>query len=177
MFRTMTDLKQEVMMHCENHGKPDYAFLNLDNTRFDRNGDVQTFHVEFRHMDMIPSPSIVAASAILYFGMLMKAVELSRWGLLEIGDDESLKQAKKYKGYILNHCPPGWDHESRLGNTSKVNANADVYREQSIELVGLVKHTLTRYGPQPFEILRKLAETPVCYHREKGKKWAEIEEE
>ena len=177
LFKTMADLKQEVMIHCENVGKPDYAFLNLDNMRFGSDGDARTFHVEFRHMDMIPSPSIVAASAILYFGMLMKAVELSRWGLLEIGDADGLKEARKLKEYILNHCPPGWDHESRLGKTQQVKKHANSYREQAVELVGLVKHTLTKFGPQPYEILRKLAETPVCFLREKGMEWSEIEEE
>lgn len=178
LFKRMCDLKQEVMIHCENVGKSDYALLNLDNVRFDRNGeDVSTFHVEFRHMDMIPCPSIIAAHAILYFGLLMKAVELSRWGLLEIGDDEELKDMKRLKACILNRCPQGWDHDSRLGETKHVKKLAEEYRVQANRLVGLVKHTLTKFGPQPFEILRKVADKPPCFYREEGKSWQEIEEE
>lgn len=178
MFKRMADLKQEVMMHCESVGKSDYALLNLDNTRFDRNAeDISTFHVEFRHMDMVPCPSILAAHAILYFGILMKAVELSRWGLLEIGDDAEYAEMKKLKKHILNRCPPGWDHDSRLGDTRHVKKHAEAYRHDALRLVGLVKHTLTRFGPQPFEILRKVAEKPTCFHREEGKSWQEIEDE
>jgi len=176
LFKKMDQLKQEVMMHCENVGKPDYGFLNLDNMRFDRDGDISTLHVEFRHLDMMLSPSIVAANAILFFGMLMKAVELSRWGLLEIGDDEDLKEAKRLKSYILNNCPSGWDHESRLGDTRQVKKNADAYRSLALELIGLVKHTLVKFGPQPFEVLRKLADKPVCFWREEKTEWDKIEE-
>ena len=55
--------------------------------------NINRFHVEFRAADCLLSPSATAAIACMYYALIIKAVEISRYGLTEVGDGEWLDRA------------------------------------------------------------------------------------
>jgi len=158
----------------ENSGKFKYGFINYAYTNFNRDGDVSKLHVEMRALDGVITPSAIAAIACMHYAMMIKAVEISRYGLIEVGDDEWLDQANRIKETILNGNG-GYDG-SRFGDTRHVQKYADVLREEATELVRQLKHILIQVGPA-YEILESLADTPIALRRISGLGWDEIEEE
>jgi hypothetical protein len=166
---SMNRVKNEIMSQYK-----DYGFVNYDNCRFHSDGSVRTFHFEMRHMDNIPCPSIVTAKAILIYAMVIKAIEISRYGLLEVGDKDWMDQATKMKKTILNNCPTEFG-SNRFSTTTDVMKYGEQFRDQSVELLSLVKRTLIEFGPQVYDQLLSLAERPVCFRRIDGQSWEEIE--
>jgi len=167
----MHDVKQ---LTYEHSGGNKYSFANYTNMMFGNNGDVSTFHVELRYMDGIISPSIVAAIACLNHALVIKATEISRYGLLKMPDKEWFAEAKTMKKYILNNMK-SYDAGDRFGHTQHVIENKDYYIRESLGLVQQLKHILLRTGPA-YEVLEKLAEMPVALMRIDGDSWDQIED-
>lgn len=169
--QNMLGLRSQIMSAYK-----DYAFVNYDNCRFDKQGAVKRFHFEMRHMDNIPCPSIVTAKACLIYAMVIKAAEISRFGLVEVGDKEWMIQAESMKGAILNNNPQDFQ-ENRFSDTTNVMKYERYFKEQGMDLLYLVKRTLMEFGPQVYDQLVSLVDTPVAFRRMAGKSWPEIEEE
>ena len=129
-----------------------------------------------RYMDNIPCPSIVTAKACLIYAMVIKAVEISRFGLVEVGDKDWMIQAESMKDSILNNNPPEF-HDNRFSNTQDALKFERYFKEQGMDLLYLVKRTLMEFGPQVYDQLVSLVDTPVAFRRMAGKNWQEIEEE
>lgn len=169
--RKMSVVTQEVNKASKSKRK--YAMMNYEQLQFDEHGDVSQLHVEARYMDGNICPSVITAHACLVYGMMLKAVELSRYGVLQSGTPEYMEQQKEMYNCLCNGDGP-WDG-SRFSDTSNIGPYVKTLREQATQLVRLVKSTLTEHTPAD-EILRSLAETPLTYHRIKGKSWEEIED-
>jgi len=172
----MNDMPKVVEAIANNAGGTDggkYGFINYNKCRFNGN-DVENFHVEFRQADATLCPTWHAALACLHYAMVIKAVEISRYGLLKIGNEAWLKQAKKMKSLILNGSGD-WS-SNRVADTSKVLDNAEYFITDSLDLVSQLKSVLLRMGPA-YDVLIKLAERPVALRLIDGKKWDEIEKD
>lgn len=169
--QTMSDVSAAVSAKCY---KPKYGFVNYNNTQFDENGNVACFHVEMRAADCLLSPSAAAALACLYYAMVIKAVELSRFGVLVIDDKDWFQQAMTIKKALMNNNGD-WD-DDRHSNTSRLKPYYRVLTEQSLALVHQCKNILIKIGPA-FEVLEKLAVEPCSLRRCKGKTWQQIEED
>lgn len=155
-------------------GKNKYGWVNYEMTQLAKNGDVKRFHVEMRTADGLLSPSAVAAIGCMYYALAIKAVEISKYGVLEVGDDEWLNRARKVKEAILNGM--GDYDGSRLGNTSELPKYYDVLRMESLDLLRQLKHILLKVGPA-YHVLEQLAERPIALRRCNGQTWEEIEKD
>jgi len=111
----------------------------------------------------------------MYYSLVIKAVEISRYGLLKVGEEDWLKKANKMKNAILNGC--GDYHESnRMSNTEKVLDYKDIYTEESHDMLAQLKGILFKLGPA-YDILSKLADKPVAIRRIEGDDWNNIEKD
>jgi hypothetical protein len=176
MSPVMQDMPRVVKSIAQHSGGSDggkYGFVNYNKTRF-RGNDVEKFHIEFREADSTLCPTWYAALACLHYAMVIKAVEISRYGLLKIGDEAWLKQAKRMKEIILNGSGD-WGN-SRVSNTEKVLDNVEYFVQDSLDLVNQLKSILLRMGPA-YDVLIKLAERPASLRRIDGEKWESIEKD
>jgi hypothetical protein len=171
--KSMRRVNEEIAKHAHKHGSRDkYGFVNYQKTRFSGE-DVDRFHVEFRQPDSTMCPTYYASLACLHYALVIKAVEISRYGLLKVGDENWLKKAKKMKALILNGV--GEYGDNRLGDTKNLLDNRDYFIDESLDMVSQLKSTLMKLGPS-YEVLVKLAERPVAMRRIDGDTWEEIEE-
>ena len=170
VLHTMPVVQSKV---SENAGGNKYGWINYNFTEFAQDGNIRRLHVEFRVCDGLMSPSAAAAMACLFYALLIKATDLSRYGLLEVGDEEWLHKANKMKELILNN-KSGWNDGDRFANTSKLLKNKDYFVDEAIELIVQLKSALHKTGPA-FDVLEKLAEKPIALRRMEGETWEEIE--
>ena len=150
-----------------------YGFINYDRMKFTSNGDAERFHVEFRQADSAMCPSFYAALACLHYAFVIKAVEISRYGLLKVGDEEWLTRAQKMKEVIMNGAG-NWD-STRVSDTSKLLDHREYFIEESKDMLSQMKNILIRIGPA-YDVLMKLSDEPVAIRRVNGNKWEAIEE-
>jgi hypothetical protein len=167
---------KDVIYELENlSGKPGgkYAWVNYMFSKFDPNSNLTRFHVEMRAMDGIMSASAVTALACLNYALIIKAIEISKYGLLEVGPKDWMEQAKELKNIIMNNTS-SYDSD-RLSNTSLLTDKyKQILRVESMDLINQVKHILFKLGPA-YDVLEKLAEKPIAFHRCEGDTWESIE--
>lgn len=169
---SMEEVKKIV---SQSAGDTKYGWVNYNNCKFSKNGDIVRFHVEMRGADGILSPSAVAALGCMYYALFVKAVEISKHGMLEVGDNEWMNQAKTIKEAMLNNFPRrGEFGDNRFGNTTNLMQYADILRAEGYDLIRQLKHILIRFGPS-YHILEKLVERPIALRRCNGEAWVEIE--
>ena len=171
IMNSMPRVVKEVSSHA---GGNKYGWVNYNYCQFSDNGDARRVHVEMRVMDGLLSPSAVAAMSCLYYALMIKAVEISRDGIVEVGDKEWLERAENVKSTLLNGTG-GYDG-SRFGNTKKLAQHYETLIGESFDLISQVKHILMRMGPA-YEVLEKLAEKPCALRRADGEDWRKIEED
>jgi hypothetical protein len=173
--KPMRKVVQDVQSHC---GGNKYSWTNYKFCKFDADGDVSRLHVEIRAMDGLLAPSAVSAMACLYYALFIKAVELSRYGILKIGTKEEYEKAQEVKEALLNNCSDWQDGNKygRFSDTSKLSKYTDILVSESFDLIAQVKHILASVGPA-YDVLEKLAEAPCSLRLCDGKSWQQIEKE
>ncbi|KKM98299.1 hypothetical protein LCGC14_1159400, partial [marine sediment metagenome] len=152
-----------------------YASVAYHFCDFTPTGDVETFHIENRIADGCLSPAVITAWAMLCYAMVMKAVRLSQYGVMEVGDQEFTNQTKEAMPHLIDGGRRGWDG-SRHADTSGIGTSIPFLRETSRELVQLLKPELYNMGPA-FNILMDLAERPCSIRRSEGDSWDKIEDD
>lgn len=172
IMNSMIDVKDAVKRQS---GGNKYGFINYNYCEFNNAGDVRRFHVEARGMDNIPCPSIVAAIACLQFALVIKSVEISRYGILNVGDDGWLAHAKEIKECILNNMKD-YQAGDRFADTSNLERYYNELRDEAMDMLYQMKHILMKVGPS-FEVLEQIAIKPAAFRRVEGKSWKDIEEE
>jgi len=153
-----------------------YGWVNYMFMRFNSKHDLNRFHLEMRVMDGNMSPSAVTAMTCLFYALVIKAVEISRYGLLEVGSQEEVEEAFSIKERLLNNNPEGWGVPHRFSDYMLDEKQQDILIQQSLELIYQVKHILLKLGPA-YDVLEQLAYQPIAFRRVEGKTWEEIEEE
>jgi len=169
--KSMEQVIREVSDHA---GGNKYGWVNYNYCRFKDPGLLDRVHVEMRVMDGLLSPSAVAALSCLYYSLMIKAVEISRYGIVEVGDEKWMERAEKIKSAMLNGTG-AWD-SSRFGDTTNLHKYFETLITESFDLISQVKHILMRIGPA-YEVLEKLAEKPCALRRCDGDDWKKIEED
>lgn len=152
--------------------KEKYGWVNYNRMVFTSNNKISKFHVEMRVSDSTMCPSYYAGIACLFYALMIKAAEISRYGILKIGDEEWLNRTMLLKDAILNGTG-GYDG-ARVGNTQHVLEYREEYTMQSVEMLNQLKGILIKLGPA-YDVLIKLANAPVALRRVDGDKWADIE--
>lgn len=172
VLNDMQQVKSEV---SNTAGGNKYGWINYNMVEFARDGNVSRFHVEFRACDGLMSPSAVAALGCMYYALVIKAIEISRYGIVEIGNQSWLKQAEEVKETLLNNMK-GYQDGDRFGDTSKLYKHYDVLISESLDIVRQLKSILIGIGPA-YEVLEKLAERPCALRRCDGHEWDRIEKD
>lgn len=173
--KNMREVRDEVMGIA---GGNKYSWANYKFCEFDGNGAVKRLHVEIRVMDGLLSPSAVAALSCMWYAMFIKAVELSRYGVMSVGDEDWKNQARTVKNALMNNNT-NWDEGNKYGrfsDTTKLHKYTDILVAESFELISQLKHILAKVGPA-YDILEKLAESPCSIRRCDGVEWTEIEKQ
>jgi hypothetical protein len=170
--KSMREVQSEVAQRAD--GKK-YGWVNYNSSKFTRNGDVSRFHVEMRAADLLLSPSAVSAIACMYYALLIKAIEISRYGVVGVGSKEWVAKAAVIKEALLNNRKDYQDGD-RFSDTRELYKYHDVLVAESMDLVRQLKAILHRIGPA-FEVLEKLAMKPCALRRIDGDSWEKIEED
>lgn len=172
MSSVVAEIKESV---AEGISKGRYSFINYSNMAFDDKGDISQLHLEARYLDGMFSPSVIAAHACLLYGLLIKAVDLSAYGLLRAGDAEYMDQQKNVMKLLCNNNFGEDFGENRNSDTKGVHPYIPWIKEQAKELVLLLKGPLSN-EMEALSVLEKLVEKPVSFWLIEGKSWKQIEE-
>jgi hypothetical protein len=157
-------------------------FLNLEHVVFDEDGAVRNLHVEFRFPDADLSPTSIVAKTFLFLAMLLKAVEMSQYGVIHVGRIREWQRNKELLNTLSNN-----DGNLATSDTSGVTPEIiDELRTGCHELLELLKPLFGRFARvtyesseehhPAFEVLSFLAETPISLLRASGRDWQGIEQ-
>jgi len=170
VLNRMYDVRSSV---AQGAGGKKYGWVNYNPVEFNKStGDIKRFHVEMRACDGLQSPTAVAAIACMYYALVLKAVEISRYGIMDTGDESWAKQTDIVKDAILNGTG-GYDG-SRFSDTIKLYKYYDLLITESLDLVRQLKSILIKIGPA-YEVLERLAERPCAIRLVGGDSWNKIE--
>ncbi len=147
-------------------------FFNLEHVVFDEKNQVRNFHIEFRFPDADLCSISIVAKTFLFQALVLKAVELSQHGLIDVGPPEEWQQKRKIMGLLSNN-----DGTLAASDTSQVTPeNIRELQAGNQELLQLLKSIFFRFNNNPcYEILSFLAVTPVSLLRIQGLTWEQIE--
>lgn len=165
--RTIRELQQELGdrymafnicgrgFHAQHRGET--GFL-----RFDGNA-VQGLHVEFRWPDGSDSPAHIVALGNLFRALVLKAVELSEFGIVHVDHDRREWQTLKERitrmsgGYAMNE------------------ADQEICKAKAKQLTKTVRNQLLSFDGSSIAVLEKIGETPPSALKNLGRSWAKIE--
>ncbi|XOF34821.1 MAG: hypothetical protein ACL93V_05910 [Candidatus Electrothrix sp. YB6] len=147
-------------------------FFNIAHVCFNAAGKIRNFHLEFRFPDGDLCPVSITAKTFLFLIMLLKAVEISKFGLLRAGDTGSLmKRNRELMDMISNN-------DGKLA-TSDTGAIDDLllreYQENAQALLIFLKSVLLLLDSPAELVLQELAMQPVSLRRSRGQSWQQIE--
>ncbi len=147
-------------------------FFNLEHIVFAPEGTIKVLHYENRFPDADLAPSSIVAKAFLFLAMLLKAVEMSQYGVIHVGRIAEWRRKVELLDLLSNNDGP-----LATSDTSRVTPDVlEELRVGSRELLDLLKPGLDRLENNPsYEVLALLAETPVSLLRASGRDWPEIE--
>lgn len=176
MSRVIQEIKD--LGAAKHHGR--YMMVNYTPVKFGRSQDgpnhqdVTRLHFEIRCADGNMSPTAVSLFAVLFHGMLIKAVELSEFGTLESGDKEYMEQARHIESLLLNN--DGDYGGNRKSNTRDVVMYMETLRKQANELVELLHGYLSAHKGA-YKALKSLADKPCSLRLSEGATWETIEKD
>jgi hypothetical protein len=176
--QTMREIQQKL---CESRQVPEHQnFLNLEHVRFTDNGNIRDFHLEFRFPDADLSPTSVVSKGFLFLAMLLKAVEMSQYGVIHVGRIREWRRKCHLLDLLSNN-----DGNLATSDTSAITSEMiEELRVGCRELLELLKPIFGRFAwtsfdgvedHPAFEVLSTLSETPVSLMRCSGRDWEDIE--
>jgi hypothetical protein len=154
-------------------------FLNLEHLGFTENGSVQPLHLEFRFPDMDLSATSVTAKTFLFLAVIMKAVDLSQYGVIHVGKIGPWRRRTQILDMLSNN-----DGKLATSETSAVTDEiVEELRQGCYEVLDLLAPIFERFRTRPLEspdaaldVLLALAEQPISLMRCAGYDWDRIEE-
>ena len=152
-----------------------------------------TFHVEFRFPDGSDSPAQIVTQMFLFRVLLMKAVELSQFGVLRIDDEEAWRDNKRATVMLTDDSLQRGDRyevsQSGYQGTEAATASAHLEaqgmtfveavafaKEDARKLIASLRSHLLSIDGQSLGVLEKLVEKPVWARRASRNTWERIEE-
>lgn len=145
-------------------------FFNLEHLHFDDRGWLRNFHVEFRFPDGDLSAHSITAKTFLFMVMMLKAVEISKFGLLHVGSTKQFQRKKELLDLLSNN-------NGRLATSETTEALGclDEYRENAKALLRFLKSTFILLDNPSETILQSLADSPVSLRRNEGQSFQDID--
>ncbi|MCI5160039.1 MAG: hypothetical protein D3906_16765, partial [Candidatus Electrothrix sp. AUS1_2] len=146
-------------------------FFNIEHVRFSASGNIADFHLEFRFPDGDLCPISITAKTFLFMTMMLKAVEISKFGLLQAGS--LMEENNRLMDMISNN-------EGKLA-TSDTSAIDDTvlekYRNNANRLLFFLKSIFLLLDNPGEVVLQQLALEPISLRRHRGNSWEQIEDE
>lgn len=153
--------------------KGKYASVAYHFCKFDSEKNVTTFHLENRIADSTLSPAVVTAWAMLCYAMVLKAVRLSQYGIMEAGSREYMEEVKRVQPHLIDGSRREWgDHRS--ADTSNLRPHIPWLRQNTQEMINWLKPELNNLGPA-YDILMSLADKPCSLRLVEGQSWEQME--
>lgn len=147
-------------------------FLNLEHIKITETGDVLPFHLEYRFPDADISPTSLTAKTFLFLAMLIKAVDLSQYGVIHVGTIQTWRRKVELLDMLSNN-----DGLLATSDTSQVTEPViEELRQGCYECLDLLAPSFSRFIDNPsLEVLYALAEHPISLMRCAGYNWDDIE--
>lgn len=163
---TKSPIKNEAIRVLKAYGK--YRGINFDKQSTTRgNGALNGIMVEIRTTDRIPVPSALTSIKAMYEAMLLKAIDLSQYGILNVECNGVLNAWQKTKECVAKMCE------------GKALSEKDIsyLQRKAKEFIHYLKPQLMRDNSKAVEILEQLAIKPISIRYREGKTNAQIEKE
>jgi len=138
-------------------GKKRYGSLNLINTKLDGS----RLHLEFRICDMIMSESYMTAMCCLFYAIVMKAVDMSCYGLLNVEDPNWMAKELSIKNDFINGARRGYG-DDRRSSTINLYKHTTFLSLKALELIDLLSPILSEFDPAE-KVLKSIAKRPVAF--------------
>lgn len=147
-------------------------FINLEHIGFTQGGQIHPFHLEFRFPDSDLCPSSVTAKVFLFLALVMKAVDLSQYGVIHVGKVAPWRRKIELLGMLSNN-----DGNLATSDTRRVTDEViEELRQGCFELLDLLGPAFERFPDGgSLEVLTALAERPISLLRCAGYDWQGIE--
>lgn len=176
IVRSMHDVCKLIMeksVKISGNNRDKYGWVNYKNCKFKNDGSIGLFHIEMRVADSTMCPSYYAAVACLFYALIIKAVEMSRYGVLNVGNDTWIAESTAIKEAMMNNGNLSYESK-RVSNTENLLLYRDMLVSQGYDMLEQLKSILIKLGPA-YDVLVKLSKMPVALRRVEGYKWHEIE--
>ena len=148
-------------------------FFNLKHILFSESGLISDFHLEFRFPDADLSPISVSAKTFLFLALLLKAVDLSQYGVIHVGKIRPWRR----KVWLLDILS---NNEGKLATSNTAALTPELLQELSegcFELLNLLAPVFNRFPYNPsLDILHSLSEKPISLLRCDKLDWPDIED-
>lgn len=157
----------------QSHTVPEHQnFINLEHLGFTDTGDVLPFHLEFRFPDADFSATSITAKTFLFLAMLMKAVDLSQYGVIHVGKIQPWRRKQELLDRLSNN-----DGNLATSDTSHITHDIiEELRQGLYELLDLLTPAFHYFVDNPAQnVLMALAESPISLRRCAGYDWDDIE--
>ncbi len=149
-------------------------FLNLEHISFyEEDKLVKPFHLEFRFPDTNLSANAITAFNFLFLSLLLKAVDLSQYGVIHVGKIYTWRRKVELLNLLNNN-----DGNLASSDTSGVDDQV-IYELRSglKEMLSILDPTFNGIGADQVRyLLNALSEQPVSLLRCSGMDWPEIED-
>ncbi|CAK8714282.1 Amidoligase enzyme [Candidatus Electrothrix laxa] len=148
-------------------------FFNIEHVRFNESGNIINFHLEFRFPDGDLCPVSITAKTFLFMTMMLKAVEISKFGLLKVDSCSFMETNNRLVDMISNN-----DGKLATSDTSAIDdTGLKEYRNNAQSLLFFLKSIFFLLDNPSELVLQQLASEPISLRRDQGKSWEEIEDE
>lgn len=148
-------------------------FLNLEHLTFTPDmKSVTNIHYENRFPDMDICVYSIVAKIFLIQSILLRAVELSQYGVVSPGNGDERKRQKEILEFLSNN-------DGRLATSDTSGLTPDIVHELRTgtqEMLAFLRPVLIRFENNPsYDILDILADRPISIFRALGYDWDNIE--
>jgi hypothetical protein len=170
----MYNMRDLLEKHCKKVvRKNKYSTFNYFYSQLDPGGLISSLHLEARFADGSFSPAAVASLCCLMSALLLKAVDISKYGLLSVGSEGTINEIIEIRKALLNHNA-SYD-APRLSDTIGVFKYKDKFISDSKEMVSFLESYLPE---EAFTVLMNLAKEPIALKRAlRHLTWDEINKE
>lgn len=142
-----------------------YYGINFDKQNFTRgNASLNGIFLEIRVCDRIVVPQALTSIKCMFEALLLKAIDLSAYGLLNVECNGFLNSWQ-----ITKECV------KKMMNGEEISEKDRKYlTDKSIELIKMLKPYMARKNKEAAEILKQLAEKPISIRYREGKNNKEL---
>ncbi len=166
--RSMAEVKDAV--DASRDPKAHYNFLNIEHVAFAATGRLRSMHLECRFPDADMSPLCAASKPFLFFALLLRATELSKYGVVTFSPD-AVRERSRLMDRLSND-----DGADAMSDTSSLT-DEDIrdLQAQGREMIQALKPMFSYFAPVVSRVIELLTSTPVSLLRAAGSGWPEID--